>query len=55
MHNFFLLVCGQKPLNDRIIGGHDTYASEFPWMAAMVVVNSRQPFCIGSVSIHVHT
>jgi secreted trypsin-like serine protease len=41
--------CGRKAMQQRVIGGVDTYWGEYPWLAAMVVKDTRQPYCIGSV------
>ncbi|KAG5262875.1 hypothetical protein AALO_G00279910 [Alosa alosa] len=41
-----LNVCGQAPLNDRIVGGQDAKAGAWPWMASL---HRGSHFCGGSL------
>ncbi|CAL8129091.1 unnamed protein product [Orchesella dallaii] len=42
-------VCGLRNEDDRIVGGVDARFNEFPWLAAIVLKGTRQPFCGGAL------
>ena len=41
--------CGMQNQNDRIVNGEDVDMNEFPWQAALVVADTRKPFCGGAL------
>uniref|UniRef100_A0A8C2FCE4 chymotrypsin n=1 Tax=Cyprinus carpio TaxID=7962 RepID=A0A8C2FCE4_CYPCA len=47
--SFFLLVCGQAPLNNRIVGGVDAFEGSWPWQVSLHSSNFGGHFCGGSL------
>uniref|UniRef100_A0A671S0M4 Peptidase S1 domain-containing protein n=1 Tax=Sinocyclocheilus anshuiensis TaxID=1608454 RepID=A0A671S0M4_9TELE len=47
--SFFLIVCGQAPLNTHIVGGVDAFEGSWPWQVSLHSSNFGGHFCSGSL------
>lgn len=50
--SFFVTVCGVRGRNNRIVGGQETFAHDYPWLVGIAFGGALK--CGGSLISHSH-